>query len=194
MTGIDTETGAASRTATWVVRRWAAGTALVTLSVLVVVLLAGGGAPQPVPAGLPDPGAATGWGLPVARLLAGLAGVATVGLLLAAALLLPSPADRLADVPRRGVALAAGLAALWLVAVAAEVVLTVSDIFGVPLAAGGRPDDAAQLPGSDLAGPGPAGAGRAAGRGGRPRPVRGDRPAVPWPRCWSRWPRSPHRR
>ncbi len=139
MTGIDTETGAATRTATWVVRRWAAGTALVTLSVLVVVLLAGGGAPQPVPAGLPDPGAATGWGLPVARLLAGLAGVATVGLLLAAALLLPSPADRLADVPRRGVALAAGLAALWLVAVAAEVVLTVSDIVGVPIAQAADP-------------------------------------------------------
>ena len=35
--------------------------------------------------------------------------------------------------PRRGVALAAGLAALWLVAVAAEVVLTVSDILGLPL-------------------------------------------------------------
>jgi putative copper resistance protein D len=139
MTGSGTQTGAAARTPTWAVRRWAAGAALVTLSVLVVVLLAGGGAPQPVPAGLPDPGAVTGWGLPVARLLADLAGVATVGLLLAAALLLPSPADRLGDVPRRGVALAAGLAGGWLLAVVAEVVLTVSDIVGLPLAQAADP-------------------------------------------------------
>ena len=49
--------------------RWVAGVALVTVSVLVVVLLAGGGAPQPVPAGLPDSGPVTGWGLPLVRLL-----------------------------------------------------------------------------------------------------------------------------
>ena len=110
-----------------------AGAALVTVSVLVVVLLAGGGAPQPVPAGLPDPGAVTGWGLPVVRLLADLAGVATVGLLLAAGLLLLlAGGRRLADVPRRGGALAGRVAAVWLLAVVVEVVLTVSDIFGIP--------------------------------------------------------------
>ena len=71
--------------------RWVAGVALVTVSVLVVVLLAGGGAPQPVPAGLPDSGPVTGWGLPSVRLLSDLAGLATVGLLLAAGLLISSP-------------------------------------------------------------------------------------------------------
>jgi putative copper resistance protein D len=112
--------------------RWAAGTALVSAAVLVVVLLAGGGAPQPVPAGLPDAGAVTGWGLPAVTLLAMLAGLATVGLLLAAALLLPSPTDRLADVSARGASLAAGVAWVWLVSVLVEMVLTVSDVLGVP--------------------------------------------------------------
>ena len=48
--------------------RWALGTTLVATAVLVVVLLAGGGAPQPVPAGLPDAGLLTGWGLPIVKL------------------------------------------------------------------------------------------------------------------------------
>ena len=64
--------------------------ALVTVSVLVVVLLAGGGAPQPVPrAARLRPGHRLG--LPSVRLLTDLAGLATVGLLLAAGLLLSSP-------------------------------------------------------------------------------------------------------
>jgi cytochrome c oxidase assembly factor CtaG/putative copper export protein len=112
--------------------RWAAGAALVTVSVLVVVLLAGGGAPQPVPAGLPDAGALTGWGLPVVRLFADLAGLATVGLLLAAGLLLSSPEATLGDAAARAAALAGRVAAGWLLAVLVEIVLTVSDIFGVP--------------------------------------------------------------
>jgi putative copper resistance protein D len=112
--------------------RWAALGAVVALVVLVVVLLVGGGAPQPVPDGLPDPGPVTGWGLPVARLLAELAAMASVGLLLTAALLLPSPRDALADLPARAVALAARAATVWLLAVVAEAVLTVSEILGAP--------------------------------------------------------------
>ena len=109
VTGTGTQTGATARTQTWAVRRWAAGAALVTLSVLVVVLLAGGGAPQPVPAGLPDPGAVTGWGLPVARLRptwpGGDRGPAPGGRAAAAL-----ARGRLADVPARAVALGAGRA------------------------------------------------------------------------------------
>jgi putative copper resistance protein D len=111
--------------------RWVAGVALVTVSVLVVVLLAGGGAPQPVPAGLPDSGPVTGWGLPSVRLLTDLAGLATVGLLLAAGLLLPSPEATLAAAPARAASLAGRVAAVWLLAVVVEVVLTVSDIVGM---------------------------------------------------------------
>jgi putative copper resistance protein D len=109
-----------------------AGVGLVTLSVLVVVLLAGGGAPQPVPAGLPDSGPVTGWGVPSVRLLVDLAGLATVGLLLAAGLLLSSPETTLAAAPARAATLAGRVAAVWLLAVVVEIVLTVSDIVGIP--------------------------------------------------------------
>jgi cytochrome c oxidase assembly factor CtaG/putative copper export protein len=119
---------AVSRPELW---RWVAGAALVTVSVLVVVLLAGGGAPQAVPVGLPDSGPVTGWGLPSVRLLTDLAGLATVGLLLAAGLLLSSPETTLAAAPARAAALAGRVAAVWLLAVVVEVVLTVSDIIGI---------------------------------------------------------------
>jgi cytochrome c oxidase assembly factor CtaG/putative copper export protein len=113
--------------------RWLAGTALVAGSVLVLVLVTGGGAPQPVPAGLPDPGALTGWALPAARLVADLAGIATLGLLLAAAVLLPSPAEQLRWVPYRGVRLAALTAGAWFAAVLLEIAFTISDILGTPV-------------------------------------------------------------
>ncbi|MGZ4501493.1 MAG: cytochrome c oxidase assembly protein [Nocardioidaceae bacterium] len=122
--------------------RWGAGTLLVAGAVLVVVLLAGGGAPQPVPAGLPDAGPLTGWALPAARLAADLAGFAAVGLLLAAGVLLPAPDGRLRPVALRETLWAVRAAVVWLVAVAAEAVLTVSDILGVPL---GRATDPAVL-------------------------------------------------
>jgi hypothetical protein len=112
------------------VLRWALGTTLIATAVLVVVLLAGGGAPQPVPAGLPDAGLLTGWGLPIIKLTTDLLGIATLGLLLGAALLLPSPAAGLADIPARAAAWAGRAAVAWLLAVAVEAVLTVSDIFG----------------------------------------------------------------
>ncbi len=108
------------------------GTGLVAVAVLVVVLAAGGGAPQPVPAGLPDSGPVTGWGLPVARVVADLAGIATVGLLLAAAVLVPSPAARLVIAAGRGTQVAVRCAAVWAAAVVVELVLTLSDILGVP--------------------------------------------------------------
>jgi cytochrome c oxidase assembly factor CtaG/putative copper export protein len=114
------------------VTRWVLGVVLVTTAVLVVVLLAGGGAPQPVPVGLPDAGPVTGWGLPLVRLAADLLGIATLGLLLVAALLLPSPAAGLADIPARATAWAGRAATGWLVVVAVEAGLTVSDLFGLP--------------------------------------------------------------
>jgi hypothetical protein len=114
------------------ITRWVLGAVLVTTAVLVVVLLAGGGAPQPVPVGLPDAGPITGWGLPLVRLAADLLGIVTLGLLLAAAFLLPSPAAGLADLPARATIWAGRTATAWLVVVGVEVVLTVSDILGLP--------------------------------------------------------------
>lgn len=113
--------------------RWLAGTALVAASVLVLVLIAGGGAPQPSPAGLPDAGPLTGYALPVVRLIADLAGIATLGLLLAAAVLLPSPAEQLRWVPYRGVRLAVRTAVVWFFAVLVEIAFTISDILGTPV-------------------------------------------------------------
>ena len=112
--------------------RWAAGALLLSVVVMVVVLAAGGGAPAPVPAGLPDSGAVTGWGLPLSRLVADLAGVATMGLLLAAGFLVPSPATVLTRPGFGAVRMAVRAAMVWAVAVAVELWLTVSDILGMP--------------------------------------------------------------
>ena len=114
------------------VRRWILAALLVAGVSLVLVLLAGGGAPHPSPAGLPDAGPVTGWGLPAVRLVADLAGVVTVGLFLSAGFLLPSRAARLSPLAGRGVQLATRSALVWAAAVAVETALTVSDIFGTP--------------------------------------------------------------
>jgi cytochrome c oxidase assembly factor CtaG len=103
------------------------GTGLV---VLVVALLAGGGAPQAPIQGLPSAGAGTGWALPAVRLLTDAAGIGTVGLLLTAAVLLPSRAGRLVGIAIRLTSWASWLAAAWVVAACAQVVLTLSDELG----------------------------------------------------------------
>lgn len=113
--------------------RWAVATALLAGGVLAFALTLGGGAPQPVPAGLPDPGALTGWALPTVRLLSDLAALATVGLLLTGVLLLPSPDGQLAGLSLRAVRAAGRAAAVWAVLPLMLLVLSVSDVFGVSL-------------------------------------------------------------
>lgn len=131
-TGVARAPGAAVPTSVRpaVVRTWAFGTLAASLLVLVVVLLAGGGAPQAPLPGLPDSGRLTGWGLPVSRVLADLAAVATVGFVLAAAFLLPARDDSLVGLRLRGLRLVTWTAGAWAVAVAAEAVFTVSDFLG----------------------------------------------------------------
>ncbi|MBV9830504.1 MAG: CopD family protein, partial [Marmoricola sp.] len=111
--------------------RWVAGALLLAVAVLVVVLAAGGGAPKAAPAGLPDSGPVTGWGLPLVRLLADLAGVATVGLLLAPGFLLPSPASVLTRPGYAATRLAVRAAMVWALAAVVELWLTLSDILGI---------------------------------------------------------------
>jgi len=113
--------------------RWTAATALFTGAALVLALAAGHGAPQPAPPGIPDPGALTGWGLPFVRLVSDLAGMATIGLLVAAAMLLPSPDGQLAGLSLRSSRAAGRVALAWSAAAATLVVLTVSDFFAVSL-------------------------------------------------------------
>jgi cytochrome c oxidase assembly factor CtaG/putative copper export protein len=99
---------------------------------LVVALRVGGGAPQPAPFGLPDAGPITGWGLPLARLTADLAGMVAIGGLLTVTWLLGGSAGGLtrsgiSSMRTAGVAsLVAGLAAVM------EIQLTLSDFLGIP--------------------------------------------------------------
>jgi cytochrome c oxidase assembly factor CtaG len=100
------------------------------VAALVVALLAGGGSPQAAIPGLPSSGAGTGWALPVSRLLTDSAGLLTVGLLLTAALLLPSKEGRLAGVSIRLTTWATFVAGAWVLVDCAQIVLTLSDEIG----------------------------------------------------------------
>lgn len=113
--------------------QWVLATALLSGGVLAAALALGGGGPQEVPAGLPDAGGLTGWGLPAVRLLVDSAAVATVGLLLTGVFLLPSPQGRMAGLALRAVRATGPLAAAWAVLCALQLLLLVSDAFAVPL-------------------------------------------------------------
>ncbi|SCG34163.1 bifunctional copper resistance protein CopD/cytochrome c oxidase assembly protein [Micromonospora humi] len=113
----------------WLVGLVAVGAAV---AVLLLALRAGGALAAAIP-GLPDPGPVTSWALPPVRLLAdGLATLA-VGFAVTAAFLLPGDG---ASVSAHGWLLLrrAGLAAAgWAVAALVLLVLTASDLLGVPL-------------------------------------------------------------
>ena len=109
-----------------------AGLALAA-AVAFVVLAVGGGAPQePVP-GLPDPGALTGWGLPALRLVADALAIAVVAGLIVAPLTMKRPESELGGSALRALLPVRWLAAAWLVVALAQVVLTYSDQFAIPV-------------------------------------------------------------
>jgi putative copper export protein len=108
---------------------WVLGTTLLSVVVLLVVLSAGGGAPQPSPAGLPDAGPVTGWGLPVVRLLVDLAGCVTVGLALVASRVIhvePAAADEALPAAGR-------VAAIWGALAVVQGLLFMSEALAIPL-------------------------------------------------------------
>ncbi|NGO15510.1 bifunctional copper resistance protein CopD/cytochrome c oxidase assembly protein, partial [Streptomyces sp. HC44] len=104
----------------------------VAVAVTVVAVWAGGGAAVEIP-GIPDAGAVTAWGLPVARTVADAAAVATVGALLLVVVLLPG-GKKLSNTQLRYLNWAAAAAALWAAASAAALVFTLSDLFAQPVA------------------------------------------------------------
>lgn len=110
--------------------RWLGATAILALGVLLVVLVLGEGRPISGLPGLPDAGPAVGWGLPIARLLADALGVLTVGLLAAAALLLPLDAGRLPSAGLRCARRAAGLATAWAAIAMVQIVLNLANAAG----------------------------------------------------------------
>jgi putative copper resistance protein D len=113
-------------------RRWAGVAGTTALLVLFVALLLGGGAGASAVTGLPDPGAVTRWGLPVAKLVLTTASVVTVGLL-ALAVMLPAPKGELGPDAVRTLRTASLAAIGWAAAAAVVSLLTLSDLIGQPL-------------------------------------------------------------
>ncbi|WP_395695944.1 cytochrome c oxidase assembly protein [Nocardioides sp.] len=103
------------------------------VAALWLMLVLGGGAPQSEPAGLPDPGPVTGWGLPAVQ-YAGLAlGIAVVGALLVPLLTGTGPAAELSGRSFRAVRSVGPLSTGWLLLALVTLALTYSDQFAVPL-------------------------------------------------------------
>lgn len=114
------------------VAAWLGGLAVIATMTLAMALSVGGGVPEPAQGGLPDPGRLTVWALPVLRLVVDVAAVGTVGLLLTASFLLPSPRGELAGLALRAQRAVVVPAVVWAVAAVAQAFFTVSDLFAVP--------------------------------------------------------------
>lgn len=98
----------------------------------VTVLAVSGTAGPPGP-GLPDPGAITRWGAPVARALHDAAAALTIGFLVTASVILPHQAQGrpvLGPAAAKAVLLAAAAASVWAVAGAAVVTFAYSNVAG----------------------------------------------------------------
>ncbi|MDQ3158124.1 MAG: bifunctional copper resistance protein CopD/cytochrome c oxidase assembly protein [Actinomycetota bacterium] len=113
--------------------RWVAASFLAALAVLVIALEFGGGAPQAVAEGIPDPGVITGWGLPLIKLVTDVAAVTTIGFLVATVFLLPSSGDSVQGLSVTAARIASRCAAVWAASTGVLYFLTVSDYFAVPL-------------------------------------------------------------
>lgn len=117
-------------------RRWLPALLALTAvaaTLLVAAALAGLGTDAP-PTGVLDSGVLTRWGLPLARVAQDLFAVGTVGVLLAAAVLVPvGPAGRLTPTACRMLRLGARWARCWLVACIASLLLVYSDAVAVPV-------------------------------------------------------------
>lgn len=84
--------------------------------------------------GLPDPGTLTTYGLPAARVLADAGAVLTIGALLFASFLIPSPLKgTISPDGYASLRFASGAAGVWCVGAVAMVPLTTADVRGVPV-------------------------------------------------------------
>jgi putative copper resistance protein D len=119
----------------WRVAAGITGGVVAALVTLVVSLEFSHGAYTRLPADLAgaDPGALTGWGLPVSRWLCDAAGVATVGALLAAAFFFPAAGGKPGATGQRMLRHASVAAWAWCVASILQFVFTVSNLIGQPL-------------------------------------------------------------
>ncbi|WP_350281282.1 CopD family protein [Kribbella sp. HUAS MG21] len=109
------------------------GTVAVGIVVMVAALLAAGGAPTRPADGLPGAGLSVSWTVPVLRILADGAAVATGGALLAVLLFLPAKDGKLGGKAIRACQDAALAAGIWAVASIGGLIATAAVILGVPL-------------------------------------------------------------
>jgi len=117
------------------------GLVVLALSSLAVSLVIADGAyAEPAP-GIPDPGVLVGWGTPILRLLTTIAGIATIGWLLAAAIIDPAGKQGvLSPAGRRDVIRAAWSAAIWAVLAIAQLVFTLASALALPLTSAASAD------------------------------------------------------
>ncbi len=101
---------------------------------LIVAFFVGGDRPHPSQTGIPEASLFVQWALPITRSIVDLLAAATVGLLLAAAALLPSPKDLLAATPARAARLASWLAWAWAALALVVVVLSYAETFATTVA------------------------------------------------------------
>ncbi|MEU8238386.1 cytochrome c oxidase assembly protein [Actinoplanes missouriensis] len=101
--------------------------------VLIMALRFGGAVDDTVLPGIPTPGPVTLWLLPVVRMLADLLGVLTAGLTVTAAFLLPGDGRSVAAHGWLLLRRVTWLALSWGLACVALIVLTVSDVLGMPV-------------------------------------------------------------
>lgn len=113
--------------------RWGIAALLLVGGVFYIAMQYGHAAPEAVPDSIADSGLVTGWGLPVSRVVADIAGFATIGLLLAAAFLLPAPSGGAQGHSATAVRLASHVAWVWAGAVVLELAFSISDFFAVPV-------------------------------------------------------------
>ncbi|UPK73068.1 bifunctional copper resistance protein CopD/cytochrome c oxidase assembly protein [Nocardioidaceae bacterium SCSIO 66511] len=113
--------------------RWSVAALLLTGAVFYLAMMYGHAAPEELPDTIEDPGALTGWGLPISRVVADLAGYASIGFLLAAAFLLPAPSGGAQGHAAQAVRHASATAWVWAAAVFVELAFSISDIFAVPV-------------------------------------------------------------
>lgn len=100
---------------------------------LALFLVLGDGAPKEA-IGISDAGPVIGWALPFLKLLIDLCAIVVIGLLLAAAFLLPSDGEEIRGLSVQAVRYASHWAVLWSVASVAYFFFKMSnDIFGIPL-------------------------------------------------------------
>ncbi|WP_427889236.1 copper resistance D family protein [Kribbella sp. GL6] len=109
------------------------GLVAVGIVVMVLALLAGGGAPQRAADGLLGAGLGVSWAVPVLRILADAATVATGGAVLAVVLFLPATDGKLGGKALRACQDAALAAGIWAVASIGGLIATATVILGIPL-------------------------------------------------------------